>query len=383
MKKILFIVIDGLGDRPIAKLGNKTPLEAAKTPNLDKLAERGVCGLIQPWQRGEKPESDTCHLALFGYDPNKFYLGRGPYEAAGLGMKLKPGDVALRGNFATVDKNLVVLDRRAKRISQTQHLVRAISGKTIRGIKFLVRKSFGHRLVLVLRGKNLSPAISDSDPKKTGEKIKKIKPLDNSSKSLFTAEILNKFLLQAHQILKKYHSPANCILTRGAGEMRKTPSFKERYGLKAACIAGGGLYKGIGKILGMDLIKVRGATGFPDTNLKGKFLAAKRNLKKYDFIFLHIKATDNLAEDGNFREKKEFIEKIDKNLKPLLELKNTLIVVTADHSTCCTLKRHCSEPVPLLIYGKGPDKVKEFSERACKKGKLGTIKQLKLMLKIL
>lgn len=385
MKKIIFIVIDGLGDRPIPQLGNKTPLEAAKTPNLDWLAEHGICGLIEPfrlpWQ--DYPASDTCHLALFGYDPKKYYLGRGPYEAAGIGMNLKEGDVALRANFATCDENFKVVDRRAGRIEKTQALIKALSGKTIKGVKFLLKKSFGHRAVLVLRGINLSDKISDSDPKKEGVTIKRVLPLDKTKEAVFTAEILNEFLFQIPQILKKFHSPANCLLIRGAGFLKKTPRFKEKYGLKAACIAGGGLYKGIGKILGMDLIKVRGATGFPTTNLRGKFLAAKRALKKYDFIFLHIKAADNLAEDGNFRGKKEFIERIDGNLKSLLGLKNTLIVVTADHSTCCALKRHCSELIPFLIYGRGTDNVKTFSERACQKGKLGAIEQLDLMPKIL
>lgn len=402
--RILFIIIDGLGDRPIPQLGNKTPLEAAETPNLDWLAQNGICGLIQPfqfpWQ--EYPTSDTAHLALFGYDPKIYYLGRGPYEAAGIGMDLEEEDVALRANFATLDKNLKVIDRRAGRIEKTQPFIKALQGITIRGVKFLLKKSFGHRVVLVLRGENLSSKISDSDPKKTGVEIKNVFPSDKSGlrlssaerpKALFTADILNKFLFQSHQILKDYplnkkrikqgFLPANCILTRGAGFLKKTPSFKEKYGLKTGCIAGGSLYKGIAKILGMDLIEVKGATGFPSTNFKGKFLAAKDALRKYDFIFLHVKAADSLSEDGNFQGKKEFIEKIDKNIKLIFNLTNTLIVITADHSTCSLLKRHCSEPVPVLIFGKARDKVKEFSEKACQRGKLGKIKQLDLISKII
>lgn len=398
MKKIILIIIDGLSDKPIAQLGNKTPLEAAKTPNLDWLAKNGICGQAQPfqfsWQRF--PESDAGHLALFGYDPKKYYLGRGVYEAAGVGFNLKDlqkRDVVLRANFATVDNNLRVIDRRAGRISKTQSLVRYLNGTTINGVKFLLKKSLSYRAVLILRGKNLSKEITDGDPHETGKRVLRIKP--KIKKAEFTAKVLNEFLERAHKILenhplnekrKKRGLPvANYLLVRGAGQFKKTPSFRKRYKLSAACVAGGPLYKGIAKILGMNLIKVRGATGLLNTNLKGKFSAVEKVLKKYNFLFCHIKAADSLAEDGNFRAKKEFIEKIDKNLKPILQLKNTLIVVTADHSTCSNLKRHCSLPVPVLIYGSKikPDKAARFSERACQKGRLGKMKSLDLMKKVL
>lgn len=434
MKKIILIIIDGLGDTPVPQLDNKTPLEAAKTPNLDFLVQNGTCGLVEPFKFSsqEKPESDTCHLAIFGYDPNIYYLGRGPYEAAGIGINLKEGDLALRANFATVDKNLIVIDRRAGRIEETQSLIRALNEIKIKGIKFFLKKSFGHRAVLVIRGKNLSDKISDSDPHKIGFELKNIVPLDKTREANFTAGVLNEFLNQAHQILASHPLnkerdakgllPANCILTRGAGFFKKTPSFKEMYGLKAACIAGGALYKGIAKILGMDLVKVRGANGFINTNLKGKFLAARKilrqgkerffqnvnkenlkpkNYKKYDFVFLHIKAADSLAEDGNFQGKKEFIEKIDENIKFLLagsnkksktkipqteNLSDTLIVVTGDHTTSCQLKSHSSEPVPILIWGSGikqKEVINKFSERECQNGDLGKIEALSLMKKIL
>jgi len=407
--KILLIIIDGLGDRPIPDLNNRTPLEAAKTPNLDWLVKKGTCGLIDPflfpWQG--YPHSDTAHLALFGYNPKIYYLGRGPYEAAGIGMRMKEGDIALRANFATVapekkskisneaSKNLKVIDRRAGRISETQPLVKALNGIKIEGVRFLVKKSYGHRAVLLLRGKNLSEKIRDSDPHKVGVRVRKVVSKDKSKEAKFTAWVLNKFLEKAYLVLENHplnkkrkesgKLPANYFLVRGAGKFKKTPNFFQRYKLKACCIAGGGLYKGIAKILGMKLIKIEGANGFPNTNLKGKFEGAKKALKKYDFVFCHIKAADNLAEDGNFQGKKEFIEKIDKNIKTLLELKNTLIVVTGDHSTCCSLKRHCLEPVPLLIYREKikADKVSKFSERACRSGKLVKIKQLSLFSKVL
>lgn len=394
--KILLIVIDGLGDRPISQLRNKTPLEAAKTPNLDFLTKNGICGLVEPYLINERPESDISHLALFGYDPKIYYLGRGPYEAAGAGLKLR--DVALRVNFATVSKNLKVIDRRAGRIEKTEPLILALKGLEIEGVKFLIKKSYGHRAVLILRYstpgvKYLSGKVLDGDPRRIGVKVKKILPLDNSKVAKFTAKILNEFLKKAHLILKNHPLnkrreaqgllPANYLLVRGAGEIREIPKFKEKYGLRAGCIAGGALYKGIGKILGMDLLKVKGANGFPNTNLRGKILAAKNGLKKYNFIFCHIKAADSLAEDGNFFGKKEFIEKIDKNLKSILNLKDTLIIVTADHSTCSLLRRHCRISIPILISGADKNTVEKFSEKNCRKGKLGKIKQINLMTKIL
>jgi 2,3-bisphosphoglycerate-independent phosphoglycerate mutase len=407
--KIVFIVIDGLGDKPTPQLGNKTPLEAARTPNLDSLAKNGICGQIMPfkfsWQKW--PESDTCHLALFGYDPKKYYLGRGPYEVAGIGMEMKSGDVALRANFATVSQNLKIIDRRAGRIDKTSFLIKAISGQKIEGVSFLVKKSFGHRAGLILRGKNLSAKITDADPKEINKKVKKVVARDNSKEAKFTAKILDEFLLKSYQILKNHPLnkkrelagllPANFLLVRGAGKFKKTPRFYQKYKLKACCIAGGALYKGIAKILGMKLIKVKGATGLLNTNLRGKFLAVKKAIRKpaphrnevsgvgYDFIFCHIKAVDNLAEDGKFKEKKEFIEKIDKNIKILRKLKKIIIVVTGDHSTCSLLKRHCMELLPLLIYKPGikGDRIRKFGERECKKGSFKKINQLKLISKIL
>ena len=395
MKKIVLIIIDGLGDRPILALGNKTPLEAAKTPNLDWLAENGICGLAKLKFRGATPTSEEGHFSLFGYNPETYKIKRGIITATGTGMKAKKGDVALRGNFATVDGKLNMVDRRAGRIKNPAPLIKALNGMKIDNVRFLLKSATEHRVGIIMRGKNLSPNISDGDPfyGKLGKRARKIIPLDKSSKAAFTAKTLNKFLEKARLILKNHSlnkkreklglTPANYILTRGASFLPNLPSFKKKYKLRACCIAGKFLYKQIGRILGMDLIKVNGANGLPNTNLKGKIQAVKKALGKYDFIFLHIKATDSLAEDGNFKGKKAFIEKIDKSLRPLLNLKNTLIVVTADHSTCCLVKRHCSEPVPVLISGKKQDLVKEFSERACKRGKLGKIKQINLMKKVL
>ncbi len=264
MKKIILIIIDGLGDRVIPQLGNKTPLEAAKTPNLDWLAENGICGQIQPFQFSWQkfPESDTAHLAIFGYNPKKYYLGRGVYEAAGVSFNLKKGDIALRANFGTVDSEGKAIDRRAGRITNTQPLIKSLNGTIINGVKFLLKKSISHRAVLILRGKNLSKEITDGDPHKVGEKAKKIKPKteSRSAKNIrsslsfatlgrgtkvraeFTAKILNEFLKKSHLILKNHPFnkerekkgllPANYLLVRGAGQFKKTPSFKQKYKLK-------------------------------------------------------------------------------------------------------------------------------------------------------
>jgi 2,3-bisphosphoglycerate-independent phosphoglycerate mutase len=392
MKKILLIIIDGLGDEKIPALGNKTPLEAAETPNLDYLAKEGICGLMIPfkfkWQ--EYPTSDVSHLALLGFDPRKYYLGRGVYEALGARVELKKGDVALRVNFATVDKNLKILDRRAGRIEKTKELITALNKIRIEGVQFFLKKAFGHRAVLRIRSnQKLSCNITDGDPHKIGIKPKKIKPKDKTKEAKFTAQILNQYLEKAHQILENHplnkkkrgtgFLPANYLLVRGAGSLKEIPTFHTKFGMKAACIAGGTLYKGIGKALGMDLIKVKGANGKPTTNLKGKFLAAKKTLKKYDFVFLHIKATDNLAEDGNWLKKKAFIEKVDKSLKPILDIKNAIVVITSDHNTSSKLKRHYFAPVPLLVFDKKEDNVSEFSENACKKGGLGKFNSLRLL----
>jgi 2,3-bisphosphoglycerate-independent phosphoglycerate mutase len=387
MKKIILIVIDGLGDEPIPQLNHKTPLEAAKTPNFDFLAKKGVCGLVLPWhERNKLPTSEETHLAIFGFDPKKSNPGRGVLEVLGIGEKIKKGDVCFRGNFATVDENLVIIDRRAERIEDTEDLIENLNKIKIKGVKVIVRKAFGHRIGIIFRGKNLSAKISSNDPKKVGVKVLKIRGQKRMVK------ILGEFLEKARTILENHPKnkerikegklPANYILLRGAGKFKEINDFKEKYGLKSAFIAGGTLYKGIGRYLGMEEIRVKGADGTIKTNLKGKILAAKEAIKDYDFIFLHIKACDNLAEDGKFLEKKEFIEKIDQNLKPILNLKDVLIVITGDHSTCSLKRSHCVSPNPILIYGAKKDGCKKFSEKECKKGKLGIFRQIELMKKI-
>ncbi len=391
MNKALLIICDGLSDRPIEELGGKTPLEAAKTPNMDYLSRHGINGLMHTIDVGIRPGSDVAHMSIFGYDPYEYYTGRGPFEVAGINMEFKPGDIAFRGNFATVDEMLVITDRRAGRIDDTKDLIDALSKTKIPGIQIFLKKGVGHRVGVIFRGKNLSSAISDNDPHLVGEKAQNVYPTDSKPESNKTAKLVNEFLDKSYKILENHPLnikrkesgllPANYLLLRGAGSVPDFIPFSQKYGLKAACIAGAGLYKGIGKMLGMKVIEVSKTTGKVNTSVEAKISASILALKTYDFLFVHIKAADSLAEDGNFQGKKQFIEKIDQAFGPLTKLKDTFVVVTADHTTSSQLKIHTSDPVPVLISGPGvrTDHISEFGERAAAEGKLGHIKGGHLM----
>lgn len=389
-KKIIFIVMDGLGDRPIKGFGGKTPLEAAHTPNMDALAAQGATGLMYTVGEGIVPESDTAHLSLFGYELDKYYPGRGPFEAAGVGIEVKPGDVAWRCNLGTVDEKGVILDRRAGRIESTAPFAAELDGTEVDGIRFIVKPGTAYRMALVMRGHGLSAAMSPNDPHRIGEKIMEVKAEDGSKEAEFSAGVMNRFLQSAYRKIaanpvnekrKGAGKPvANCMLCRGAGFMKKIPGIEERYGMRACCIAGAGLYKGVGRILGMDVLETPGANGLPSTDVDAKICSAISVVQGpgqgYDFVFVHIKAADSLGEDGNPQGKKEFIEKADSAFGGLLGLKDAIVVVTADHSTPCEEKAHSADPVPVLVSGHGVegDAVQTFSERACKDGALGLMK---------
>ncbi len=395
LKNAILVICDGLADRPLRALNGLTPLESARTPNLNRLAKRGITGIVDTIGVGIRPGSDTSHLALLGYDPEIYYTGRGVFEAAALGMELKRGDVALRANLATVDENMIIEDRRAGRIESSEPFVRELNGITIDGVHFMVASGLGHRAAIVMRGKGLSSNLSNNDPHILGVRPHFVRALDKSKEAEFTAGALNKFLERAHAALSKNplnkervkvgKPPANYLLCRGAAILKGFPDFEEMFGLKAACVSAVGLYKGVALAIGMDLVSVPGATGRPDTDIEAKFRAAIEALQEYDFVFVHIKAADNLAEDGNFREKRHFIERIDRAARMLLNLKETLVVVTADHTTCSELKMHTGDPVPIMIVGEGvrADKVKRFGERACALGGIGRIKGLDVMKEIL
>ena len=306
MKKIFLIVLDGLGDRPNVELQGRTALQAAYRPNLNRLVKDGQCGIMHPVSPGYRTGSDTSHLSLLGYDPEKFYTGRGPFEAMGLGMTVLGGDVAFRANFGTVDTNGVVTDRRAGRItSGTDKLAEALSF-SVDGVDFFVRAGVEHRAALVMRGKDLMDRITDSDPHEPGLRVQEVKPLDEKAK--FTADVLNKYLALARKKLadhplnakriKEGKEPANELLIRGAGQAPSLTPFSELYGMKAACISGIPMITGICRLIGMDSIAVEGATGRLDSDFRAKFEAAYRTLNDYDFLIMNIKATDVAGHDG-------------------------------------------------------------------------------------
>ncbi|MBN2518421.1 MAG: 2,3-bisphosphoglycerate-independent phosphoglycerate mutase [Candidatus Altiarchaeota archaeon] len=389
--KAVIVIMDGVGDRPIKELGEKTPLEVAESPNLDEIARTGITGLIDTIAPGIAPGSDTSHLSIFGLDPQVHYHGRGPLEVLGVKeIQLEHGDVALRANLGTVDDDLRIVDRRAGRIETTEPLCKVLDGMTIDDAKVILKPSAWYRAAFVLRGKGLSDRVGPNDPKKVGERILEVKPLDNSKEAKRTAGILNEFTKLSYEKLKELpfnknrtlegKLPGNMVLFRGAGTYVPAPTLQEKYGMKSACIAGGGLYKGVGRYLGMDVIDVPGATGRYDSDFGAKVRALKDLKDKYDFFFVHMKATDSAAEDGNYELKIKMIENMDKALGGLLDF-DGLLVVTGDHTTPCSLKKHSYEPVPVAMRGEGirVDDVKAFDERSCAKGALHRIKGLDLM----
>jgi len=377
--KSLLIICDGLGDR---LTDGKTPLEVAKAPNMDKFAKDGITGIMDTVRTGIRPGSDTSHLSLFGYDPFEIYTGRGPFEAAGVDLELKSGDVALRCNFATL-KNGKVIDRRAGRDEYgLEELAKEVSKIKFKDVKIIFKKCAGHRAVLVLRGKNLSSSITDTDPEALNVPPAKSRSIDERPDSRKTATILNEFtkktekILFEHAINKGRKLPANVVLCRGAGIKPELESFEDRYGANAACVSATTLIKGVCRSMGMEIIDVRGATGHVDSDISGKVKIAIKTLKRYDFVFLHIKGTDEASHDGNFDSKREMIERIDREvIGPILEkVKNTTIVLTADHSTPITIRQHSADPVPIAILGDvRTDQVEKFTERECSKGGLNRI----------
>jgi len=371
--KIVLLVIDGLGGLPNPKTG-KTELETANTPNLDQLATKAICGLIDPVSPGITPGSAPGHLALFGYNPLTFTIGRGVLEAIGIDFNLESGDVAARGNLCTVDEAGLVTDRRAGRIStaKSTELCQLLDGLVIDKAKILVHPVKEHRFIVVFRGEGLAPDVSDSDPQQTGVAPKIITALNPQASR--TASIASQFIARAKAILSKHH-PANMVLLRGFSQRPQFPTMGEIYKLKPAAIAGYPMYRGLAKLVGMEVLE----TG---TSIEDEFVTLKRNYANYDFFFLHIKGTDSAGEDGDFDRKVRIIEQVDNALSTLMSLEPDVLVVTGDHSTPALLKGHSWHPVPILLYSKWcrPDRVGEFSESACASGGLGRFPATQVML---
>ncbi|MFX1607349.1 MAG: 2,3-bisphosphoglycerate-independent phosphoglycerate mutase [Promethearchaeota archaeon] len=391
----VLMVMDGLGDRPLKELGGKTPLEAAKTPTFDRLAGEGQSALMNVIGPGLTPGSDTAHLALFGYDPMGDYPGRGPLEAFGAGLATEPGDVAFRSNFATVDSNMVVLDRRAGRTftpEEQAELQAAIDGIELDGVKVRFIATVEHRGALVLKGDGLYADISDVDPHETGKKILTVHALKPEAEK--TAKIVNKLMRVAHEKMRglelnkkraKAGIPlANALLLRGPGRHSDVPPLPERYGIKAAVLAGGALYIGTAEYVGMEHIPVEGQTGTIDTNFDN---IAKKTIETieagYNYVFVHIKATDNASHDGNVKEKILAIERSDAMISQIIDKVGDKIVlaITGDHSTPISIGEHSCDPVPIIFWSNfiRPDSVKKYSENDAAKGALHTIRGVDVM----
>ena len=389
-RKAVFIVMDGVGDRLLPDLGEKTPLQAAKTPVLDRLAKEGQNALMDVISPGITPGSDTAHLALFGYDPKEEYPGRGPLEALGTGLESKPGDVAFRANFATLDKDMIVLDRRAGRVftREEQDILQSkIDGLRIDGVEIRFLATVEHRGVLILRGEGLYAEISDVDPHDTGIKLLECKPLIPEAKK--TADIINKMMIEINKILsdldmnkereKRGLSPANAILIRGPGRHREIQTLKDKYGISSVVIAGGALYIGTAKYVGMVHETVEGQTGTIDTNFHN---IAKKAIEciegDYDYIFVHIKATDNASHDHNVKEKILAIERTDEMVGKIIDKVGSRIViaVTGDHTTPVAIGEHVCDPVPIVFWSEfiRPDRAEKFSEIDAALGGLHTIR---------
>ncbi len=364
--KILLLVLDGLGGLP-REPGGPTALEAARTPNLDALAAGGVTGLMNPVGAGITPGSGPGHLALFGYDPVKYLIGRGVLEALGIDLALTPNDVAARGNFCTVDETGRVIDRRAGRLATElcTELSALLDGIMIEGVEVIVRPVKEYRFVVVFREQGLSDQLTESDPQRLNEVPLKVGAKVPEAER--TAGIVNAFIAQARILLKDKH-PANMILLRGFSKHPNLPTFQQLYQLRPAAIAVYPMYRGLGKLVGMEALE----TG---PTVKEEFGVLRRSWQAYDFFYLHVKGTDAAGEDGNFAGKVAVIEEVDRNVPSLVALRPDVVVVSGDHSTPAAMKSHSWHPVPVLLASRWcrPDGVQEFSERGCVQGGLGHI----------
>ena len=370
--KIVLLIIDGVGGLPHPETG-KTELESAKKPNLNRIAGDSLCGLIDPVGTGITPGSAPGHLAIFGYDPVKYNIGRGVVEALGIDFKLKPDDIAARGNFCTIDDQGIITHRRAGRISTDKNTVlcRLLNDIFIEGAEISVLPVKEHRFVLILRGEALSPELGDSDPQQLGLAPKKIEPLSPQAQK--TAKIVNEFVSQVRSRLQ--HEPsANMVLLRGFSRRPDIPSIPEIYKLRPAAIATYPMYRGLAMLVGMKVLPA-------GESITDQMNSLRRYYADYDFFFIHFKSTDARGEDGNFQAKVQDIEELDNALPSLLSLNPDVLIITGDHSTPATLAGHSWHPIPFMLKSRWcrPDNVTEFSERACLGGGMGRFPATEIM----
>ncbi|HUQ64446.1 MAG TPA: 2,3-bisphosphoglycerate-independent phosphoglycerate mutase [Acidimicrobiales bacterium] len=369
---ILLVVMDGLGGYADGDSG--TELEEASTPNLDRLAEAGSSGLFDPVGPGITPGSGPGHLALFGYDPIEYQLGRGALSAAGLEVELKPGDVAARGNLATVDSNGRITDRRAGRIAddEARRVVGLLTEQVdIDGVEVTFAHEAQHRVLVVLRGAGLAPEVTDTDPQSIG-----VAPLDPEAKTADAkraAEVVTELSSQIREILKD-EFPANALLLRGFDSHRELPSMQDRFGLEPAAVAVYPMYRGIARLVGMEVLPT-------PADLGAELVLLKDHWSRHDFFFLHHKSPDSAGEDGDFGAKVAAIEALDTAVPELTALDPDVIIVTGDHATPSQMAAHSWHPVPALMWGPrvGRDDVSQFGERWCLHGALGRRRSKELM----
>ena len=412
MKKILYIVLDGLSDLPIKELGNKTPLEAALAPNLDRLAQRGKTGLVYPVEKGIAPESDIAVISLLGYDAYEHYTGRGPLESFAAGLTVNDGDIALRVNFATAAQDgKIIQDRRVGRSLDADEacaLAKEINTKiTLSSATFEFKNTIAHRGVLVIRGmrSKLSGWITNTDPaydrqgvfgvakdkfEDTVQESQAMPGYEDSSEAREAASLLNEFTQKSHKVLKgslinkkrvsENKLAANIILSRDAGDhLPKFPSIESIYNLKFGCFVQMPVERGIALLTGMEMVEVPSSTGHLDVDYPVWAKIALDAITRYDGIYVHIKGPDEPGHDGDCKAKEKIIAAIDKcffgSLLPALDIANTVVAVTADHTTVCRIKSHSADPVPLLISGGNikADGSMSFSEKTARLGSLGEI----------
>ena len=367
--KIVQLVLDGLGGLP-REVDGKTELEAAKTPNLDALAARSQLGLAVPVRPGVTPGSGPAHLSLFGYDPLEYDVGRGVLSALGIGFDLHPEDVAARGNFCTIDADGLITDRRAGRIPTEfgQKLTELLSEIQLPGIQAYVETVKEYRFVLILRptaGQSLYANIADTDPQKTG--VPSLPAVAEDDASQATAQLANDWIAAARAILKD-HEPANSLNLRGFAKDPGFPKFPDVYGLRAGAIATYPMYRGVAKLVGMDVLPVAGET------VEDEVDTLRAHWDEYDYFFFHVKKTDSAGEDGDFERKAGVIEHVDEAVVPaIMDLEPDVLIVTGDHSTPSALKSHSWHPVPTLLWSRycSWDGLDEFGENACGRGSLG------------
>lgn len=371
--KIVMIILDGLGGLA-REVGGKTELESAHRPNLNKLAQDSALGLTIPIEPGVTTGSGPGHLAFFGYDPLEYEIGRGALEALGVDFDLHPDDIAARGNFCTIGTGGNLIDRRAGRLPNEESIGLIEQLRTIKvdGVEFFIEPIKEHRFAYVIRGLNLGAALEDSDPLINGAAPLAVQGRDDRSN--LTAEKINLFIMQAKEKLSK-RSSANMILLRGFAKLPTLPSYRQRFKLKAAAIAINGMYKGVSRLLGMDILEV------PGQLLADQFEVLEKNWENYDFFYLHFKRSDTCGENGDFEGKVAAIEEMDSFIPRLMALNPDVVIVGGDHSTPAILKSHSWHPVPLLLYSERvrSDNIKEFGERACSQGSLGLLKATEVM----